>query len=124
MEPSPCRHCRAVVDAGDNFCRHCGSRLAPWRPGELVDVVAAPVQSDRQLVPRVSPVDNPWLMLFLLFVALGPGAIPMLWRGRAFSRRGKFLLTAAVILYTAFGIWLVWYLSVKWILEPLRQLHF
>jgi hypothetical protein len=46
-------------------------------------------------------------MIGLLFGVLGPLAIPMLWKGRAFGVRGKTLLSLAVCLYTALLVGLV-----------------
>ena len=49
-----------------------------------------------------------WAVLFLLFFALGPLALGILWRRDNFSLREKWLLTAAVAAYTALAVWLVY----------------
>jgi hypothetical protein len=44
---------------------------------------------------------RPAWVLVLLFLVLGPLALPYLWRSPAFSRRLKIVLTALVLAYTA-----------------------
>ena len=59
--------------------------------------------------PDGSPVHVPWYhrpvgVLVLLFLVLGPLALPYLWKSPRFSQRAKTVLTVAVIAYTG---WLV-----------------
>ena len=53
--------------------------------------------------------------------------LPFLWMSRGFSAVGKFLLTIAVLLWTALVLW-VFYLIMAWciprIMEGLRALYF
>ena len=52
-----------------------------------------------------APLDwcyRPVWVLILLFLVLGPLALPYLWRSRGFSRRLKIVLTVLVIAYTGF----------------------
>ena len=73
--------------------------------------------------PRSLPAwDKPWVLLILLFAALGPLALPMLWRSRRFSRFWKIVLSAAVAVLTAAVVWLLW-LAVAMFVEALRQLY-
>jgi hypothetical protein len=47
---------------------------------------------------------RPVWVLVLLFLVLGPLALPYLWRSPSFSRRLKIVLTVLVIAYTGFFI--------------------
>ena len=47
---------------------------------------------------------RPVWVLVLLFLVLGPLALPYLWRSPSFSRRLKFVLTVLVIAYTGLFI--------------------
>lgn len=43
---------------------------------------------------------NRWVVLMVLFLVAGPFGLPLLWRSPQFSGRAKWLLTAAVLIYT------------------------
>ncbi len=63
--------------------------------------------------PDVSPawrraLDNPWLMLAMLFFVTAAFGIPFLWLSRGFSKAAKIVLTIVVLLYTALILWLFW----------------
>ena len=47
---------------------------------------------------------RPVWVLVLLFLVLGPLALPYLWRSPSFSRRLKVVLTVLVVAYTGFFI--------------------
>ena len=53
-------------------------------------------------------VDNPWIVLFLLFFVMAILAIPLLWMSRAFSMSSKILLSMVAIGYTGLLFWLTW----------------
>lgn len=55
-----------------------------------------------------NPIYRRWVVLVLLFAALGPLALPLLWRSPHFSRGWKIALTAAVLVLTAVLVWLLW----------------
>jgi hypothetical protein len=117
MDQTNCPRCNAKIDADDNYCRRCGLRLQGGG-----DALAASVVLESP--PRgLSVADNRWFVLFMLFFILGPLALPMLWRGRAFSRRGKWILTVLIALYTFLVLWLSYYLAVKMIVEPFQRLN-
>lgn len=59
-----------------------------------------------------NPIYRPWVVLVLLFCALGPLALPVLWGSPRFSRRAKVLLTAAVTVLTVVVLWLLWVVAV------------
>jgi hypothetical protein len=100
-----CLRCHAVLDAGDHYCRRCGTptgRAASSGTSLPVGEEAAP-----------SPVqfrywESPWIVLTLLFLVLGPFAIPLLWRSRRFTLLWKNILTALVLALTALLLWNVW----------------
>jgi hypothetical protein len=109
-----CRRCFALLDVSDNFCRHCGAAAA----GDAGPVVA----SVKVAATRKSKgADNPWVVLMMLFVVLGPLALPMLWRSRGFSPLWKTLLTLVMVGVTALLLFLMWFVIAK-ALVPLQQL--
>ena len=44
---------------------------------------------------------RPWAVVVLLFVVLGPLALPLLWRSASFTRGWKIVLTLATVAITA-----------------------
>ncbi len=71
-------------------------------------------------------IDTPWLMIVTLFFVTAALGLPFLWMSRGFSTLNKFLLTIAVLLWTALVLW-VFYLIMAWciprIMEGLRALN-
>jgi ribosomal protein L40E len=113
-----CRHCQAVVDLGDNFCRHCGAPLGAAATDSAVPGTAPP---DRFARRPIRPASR-GALLVALFVVLGPVALPMLWRSPRFSPRSKIILTILVAIQTVAVVWLVWYVLHLYILEPLERI--
>lgn len=68
-------------------------------------------------------IDNPWLMILMLFFVTAALGLPFLWISRGFSALSKFLLTIVVLLWTALVLW-VFYLIMAWciprIMDSLR----
>jgi hypothetical protein len=60
-------------------------------------------------------VDNPWLMIAMLFLVTAALGLPLLWISRGFSPLAKVLLTVAVLIWTALVLW-VFYLIMAWCL--------
>lgn len=61
--------------------------------------------SGRRDIPSL---DNPWLIIGLLFCVTGALGIPAIWLSRSFSRSAKVVLTVAVSLYTLAFVWGFW----------------
>jgi ribosomal protein L40E len=125
VEKVVCRRCYAVLDATDNYCRHCG--FATPRAGSVpAEVVAAVAVGDQRpgkataAQPRWS--DSPWVVLPMLFLVLGPLGLPMLWRSRRFHWIAKTVLTALVLGITVFVLGMIWYV-LNMSLAPLRELQ-
>ncbi len=59
-------------------------------------------------------LDNPWVVLGLLFFVFAAFGIPLIWMSRAFSTLGKVILTMVVSLYTVLILWLFW-LVMLWV---------
>ncbi len=78
-----CPRCSAEVSAAASVCPRCGAALA-----------AAPAPERRDLL------DNPWVVLGLLFLATGALGLPFLWRSKGFSPLGKVVVGVAVTIYT------------------------
>jgi len=58
-------------------------------------------------------IDNPWLMLAMLFFVTAALGLPFLWISRGFSTLSKVVLTIVVLAWTALALWLTW-LVVVW----------
>ena len=99
-----CDRCRAVLDAGDRYCRHCGAATSPPAGG----------------LPGWT--ESPWVILPLLFLVMGPLAFPLLWWSRRFSLFWKIVLTVIVSASTAGLVWITW-LSVQQTLNVLRDMR-
>lgn len=53
-------------------------------------------------------IDNPWLILGMLFLVTAALGLPLLWISRGFSPVAKVAWSLVVLLYTALLFWLVW----------------
>lgn len=109
IEKIVCWQCQAVLDLGDHYCRHCGAPTS--RP-------ATPRDSGATLAPRAG--ESRLVILLMLFVVLGPLALPMLWRCRCFSTVWKLILTALVLGATLAIVWFAWF-AFQAVLVPLRE---
>jgi hypothetical protein len=114
IEKIVCPQCCAVLDASDNFCRHCGQPTRESADGRSGHIVTTPKKS--------SWVESRATVLVMLFVVLGPLALPLLWRSREFSLPWKIVLTVVMVALTALILYLIWYVIYQ-SLEPLRRLH-
>ncbi len=114
IEKIVCPQCCAVLDASDNFCRHCGQPTRESAAGHSRQIVTTPRKSNW--------VESRAMVLVMLFVVLGPLALPLLWRSREFSLPWKIVLTVVMVALTALILYLIWYVIYQ-SLEPLRQLH-
>jgi thiamine biosynthesis lipoprotein len=91
-----CPKCSAEVPAEAAVCPHCGASLAAPAPPERRDML-----------------DNPWVVLGMLFLATGVLGLPFLWRSRGFSPMAKVVVGVAVTIYTALLVGLA-VLAVMW----------
>jgi len=57
-------------------------------------------------------IDNPWLIVAMLFFVTAACGLPFLWMSRGFSVAGKIVLSIAVLLWTALVLWLFWLVMV------------
>ena len=57
-------------------------------------------------------VDNPWLVLAMLFFVTAALGLPVLWISRGFSTVWKIVLTVVVIAWTVLILWLFWLVMV------------
>jgi len=104
-----CRQCTAMLDVDDNYCRRCGA-ATPF--GVTAGILPAAKQPGMW--------ENPWVILPLLFLVLGPLALPLLWQSRRFTLLWKGILSVLVIGLTALLIWLTWFTMVR-TLAPLQK---
>ena len=68
----------------------------------------------------VAPPEPRWAVLLWLFVAMGPLALPMLWRSPHFSRRTKAVLTVLVFLIFAVAVVAMFYVT-QWFVGRLND---
>jgi hypothetical protein len=92
-----CPKCSAEVSAEAAVCPRCGASMASS---------AAPAEK-RDLL------DNPWVVLGMLFLATGVLGLPFLWKSKGFSTFWKVIVGIVVTIYTAVLVWLA-ALAVMW----------
>jgi hypothetical protein len=105
FKTSVCRNCGATRDATDNYCRRCGMPTP-----------------NQQATRPLGWSESPWFILPLLFLIIGPLALPLLWRSRYFTPLGKLILTVLVAILTVYLCWSVW-VVVNQAIEPLNELE-
>ncbi len=57
---------------------------------------------------------NPIVVLVLLFLVLGPFALPLLYRSRGFSGGMKLILTVIVLIYVGYLLYASFQLGLGW----------
>lgn len=121
IEKTVCPHCSGVLDVGDGICRDCGAGTGrpPSEASPQSPAVAAQPVFDRPR-PRPDMAERPGMVLVLLFLVLGPLALPVLWRSSKFSPAWKIALTILVVIQTVIVVWLLWYVIYLFI-ESLRE---
>ena len=75
------------------------------------------MSSDAAPPTEVSPawrraLDNPWLMLAMLFFVTAALGLPFLWMSRGFSTLSKVVLSVVVLAWTALILWAFWLVMV------------
>ncbi len=114
IEKIVCPQCCAVLDASDNFCRHCGQPTRESAAGRSGQIATTARKSNW--------AESRAMVFVMLFVVLGPLALPLLWRSREFSLPWKIVLTVVMVALTTLILTLIWYVLYQ-ALEPLRQFH-
>ena len=107
--PSTCAGCGALVTARAAFCSQCGQPLRGT-------AVPAPKKSKWYY--------NRWVVLLMLTpVALGPLALPFLWKSPGFSRTAKLMLTLITLAWTTAFVWYVMVRVVPAVQNEMRGLQ-
>ncbi|MBN1910984.1 MAG: hypothetical protein JW818_14660 [Pirellulales bacterium] len=111
-----CQQCYALLDASDQFCRHCG---APTSATDGYNPYCPPGGT-----PPVQTgwADHPAFVLAMLFFVLGPLGLPMLWRCRRIAPHWRVLLSVLMlgaVVFVLAGVWHVFHQA----LAPLQQLQ-
>lgn len=57
-------------------------------------------------------IDNPWVVLILLFFVMAILGLPVLWKSKGFTPLWKVVWSVVVTLYTALIFWLFWLVMV------------
>jgi hypothetical protein len=86
------------MDLMDRFCRHCG-------------------RAQEESTPLIQ---NPWVILSLLFLVIGPLALPLLWRSTHFKTSQKIGISIGNLVYTIgllWGIIAIFQRYMEWILS-------
>jgi uncharacterized membrane protein len=99
-----CRKCTVAIGASDNYCRHCGTPTGTGRAGSA------------------AWWESPWVVLPLLFLVVGPFALPLLWRSRRFTRPWKIALSIITVGVPLFIVWQVGQ-ALNQALAPLLELE-
>jgi hypothetical protein len=81
-----CWRCDAEIATSDHYCRNCGNGQ-----GATLQWYYRPL----------------WIAL-LAMLALGPFALPLVWRTPALGRGGRWALTAFVLAFTALVVYRLW----------------
>ncbi len=105
--PPMCRNCRRVIQPDFKYCPHCGqcqNQGSAW-------------------------YYHPAFILFAALTVAGPLVLPLVWRSQRMRLAGKTVLSAVILLYTAYAVYLC-YRLVTWELsfsselgEVMRQIH-
>ena len=103
IEKIVCPQCFTALELGATFCRHCGARRdRPTAEAAREHVTEWPK-------PAQDLAERRGMVLLLLFVVLGPLALPVLWRSSKFSGAWKLFLTLLVLIFTVVVVWVLWY---------------
>jgi ribosomal protein L40E len=124
IETTVCHGCYAVLDAADNYCRHCGTSTAERTGLSDGKSSAASFDAKHSFAPRIQQAkwsESPWIILPLLFLILGPFALPLLWRSSHFTLVWKSVLTIIMVGLTVFMLWSIWCLLHQTLVQ-LREL--
>jgi hypothetical protein len=89
-------------------------------PGAGTHDLPQPIQATAVRPPWREIIDNPWLMILMLFFVTAALGLPFLWMSRGFSALGKVVMTIAVLLWTALVLW-VFYLIMAWCIPRIME---
>ena len=84
----------------------------PETPVDATLEESAPDPSVRRSPGWREMLDNPWIMLAMLFFVTAALGLPFLWMSRGFSKPMKVLLTIVVLAWTALILWGFWLVMV------------
>ena len=105
-----CPHCSVEIPSDSRACPHCHAAL----------------ESATNEAPRRDSMfrylDNPWIMLALLFFVTAGMGLPFLWKSKAFGPVGKSVLTVIMLAYTAIILWLI-YLLIAQMVGQFQELY-
>jgi len=88
------------------------------------EVVDVPTKAATQNSPWWREViDNPWLMIGMLFFVTAALGLPLLWISRGLSTPAKVVLTLVVLAWTALVFW-VFFLIMAWCWSRLEPVFF
>ena len=104
-----CSACGQAAAMEAKFCNACGMALTTH-----------PIPSPE----RPKWYHNMWFVLLMLTpFALGPFALPLLWKSPAFSKNAKWWLTLGTLLWTALFVAYIMQHVVPAVMNELRQLN-
>ncbi len=78
-----CRRCGKPLEPDDRYCRHCGAAARP----------------------ATAWYYHPLAVLAMLFLVVGPLALPLLWKSPRFSLALKIILSVVNVAYFALIAW-------------------
>ena len=111
-----------------SICSTCGTALPPSSPVCTKCGAANPDAVAKPGTPRAAGqvrklIDNPWVVLALLFLVTAGLGLPVLWISRGFSVIGKIAITVIVLAYTALVLWLILSIGAWTVTSVLRSLQ-
>lgn len=110
VDLSICSACGRALTASSPVCTECGAA----NPG-----VAVTPGTPRAAGQMRKLIDNPWVVLALLFLVTAGLGLPVLWISRGFSVASKIVVSVIVLVYTALVVWLFW-LVMLWCVHRLK----
>lgn len=95
---------------------------SPAEPVIVAERVADAPRAGRPAAGRklTTFIDNPWVVLGLVFFAMMFLGIPLIWKSRGFSLAGKIFWTLAALAYSALVLWL-FFLVMAWAYHTIAQ---
>ena len=98
-----CPRCHAELPPGEMTCSRCGASTISPPSDQRVSPLAAQAATETSI--QKSVIDKPWFVLVIIFGAAMFLGLPLLWKSRGFSLRGKIIVSILTIIYSVLIFW-------------------